>query len=129
MTAENDDARAVAVEADRIEARAWTDWFAAIPLELRSEFGIGVSTVADATLLMAPRIPLTLMNRAVGLGMTRPASADDLDAVVKVFVEAGCSTFALGWGPYSEPAALALHLDARFPEPSQRPSWAKMGRG
>jgi hypothetical protein len=38
-----------------------------------------VRTVADATLLMAPRIPLTLFNRAIGLGMTEPASADDLD--------------------------------------------------
>jgi hypothetical protein len=129
MAAENDDARAVAVEADRIETRAWTDWFAAIPPELRSEFGFGVHTVADATLLMAPRLPLTLFNRAVGLGMTRPASADDLDTVVKTFVDAGCSTFGLAWGPYSEPAALAPHLDALFPAPSQRTSLAKMVRG
>ena len=129
MAAENDDARAVAVEADRIEARAWADWFAAIPPELRSEFGIGVRTVADATLLMAPQIPLALFNRAVGLGMTRPASADDLDALVQVFVDAGCSTFGLAWGPYSEPAALALHLDAMFPMPAQRTSFAKMVRG
>src|SRR5215831_17024110 len=129
MTAENAEVRAVAVEADRIEARAWTDWFAAIPPELRSEFGFGVRTVADATLLMAPRIPLTLFNRAVGLGMTRPATADDLDAVVKAFVDAGCSTFALAWGPYSEPAALASHLDTMFPAPAQRTPWAKMVRG
>jgi len=129
MAAENDDARAVAVEADRIEARAWTDWFAAIPPELRSEFGIAVRTVADATLLMAPRIPLTLFNRAIGLGMTEPASADDLDTVVQAFVDAGCSTFGVAWGPYSEPAALASHLDAMLPTPAQRPSLAKMVRG
>ncbi|HMG33254.1 MAG TPA: GNAT family N-acetyltransferase [Blastocatellia bacterium] len=129
MNSKNDDPRAVAVEADRVEARAWTDWFAAIPPEFRSEFGFGVRTVADATLLMAPQIPLTLFNRTVGLGMTLPATADDLDAAVKVFVDAGCSPFALAWGPYSEPAALAPHLDAMFPTPAQRPSWAKMVRG
>src|SRR5262245_14624263 len=129
MPAENDDARALAVEADRIEARAWTDWFAAIPPEFRSEFGIGVRTVADATLLMAPQIPLTLLNRAVGLGMTRPASADDVDAVIKAFVDAGCTTFGLPWGPYAEPAALAPYLEAMFPTPAQRTSRAKMVRG
>jgi hypothetical protein len=129
MNTKNDDIRAVAVEADRIEARAWSDWFAAIPPEFRSEFGFGVRTVADATLLMAPQIPMALLNRAVGLGMTRPASADDVDAVVKAFVDAGCSTFGLAWGPYAEPAALAPHLDAMFPEPSQQTLLAKMVRG
>src|SRR5262249_17384452 len=54
---------------------------------------------------------------------------DDLDAVVKAFVDAGCSTFALAWGPYSEPVALASHLDAMFPAPAQRTPWAKMVRG
>jgi len=67
MTPTNDDTRAGAVEADRMEARAFADWFAAMPPELRSEFGIGVRTVADATLLLAPRVPSILVNRAIGL--------------------------------------------------------------
>src|SRR5262249_14982845 len=129
MNTKNEDTRALAVEADRIEARAWTDWFAAIPPEFRSEFGFGVRTVADATLLMAPQIPLTLLNRAVGLGMTRPATADDVDPVIKAFVDAGCTTFGLAWGPYAEPAALAPYLEAMFPTPAQRTSRAKMVRG
>jgi GNAT superfamily N-acetyltransferase len=129
MTAETDDDRALAVEADRIEARAWTDWFTAISPELRSACGIAVRTVADATVLIAPRIPLTLFNRVIGLGMTRPASAEDLDAVVTAFVDAGSPTFAVAWGAYSEPAALAPELDARFPTSSRRPSLAKMMRG
>jgi GNAT superfamily N-acetyltransferase len=111
MTQTNDDARAMAIEADRIEARAWTDWFVAMPPELRSQFGIGTRTIADATLLLAPRIPAILFNRAIGLGMTQPTSADELEAVVRTFVDAGCSTFALAWGPYSQPAALVSRLD------------------
>src|SRR5215813_187798 len=129
MIPRHDEARALAVEADRIEARAWADWFAAMPPELRSEFGIAVRTMADVTLLMAPRMPSILVNRAIGLGMTQPASADDVDAVVKAFVDAGCSTFGLGWGPYSEPAALAPYLDAMFPTPAHRTFKAKMVRG
>jgi hypothetical protein len=129
MTAENDDARALAIEADRIEARAWSDWFTAIPPELRSACGIAVRTVADATLLIAPQIPLTLFNRVIGLGMTRPASAEDVDAVVTAFVDAGSPTFAVAWGSYSEPAALTSHLEARLPTTSRRPSLAKMMRG
>jgi GNAT superfamily N-acetyltransferase len=129
MTPENDTARAVAVEADRTEARAWADWFTAIHPELRSKFGFGVCTVADATLLIAPRLPMSLFNRAIGLGMTRPVSAEDLDAVVHTFVDAGCSTFGVAWGPYSQPAALAPRFDVLFPAPSQRLHMAKMVRG
>jgi GNAT superfamily N-acetyltransferase len=129
MNSESDDTRALAVEADRIEARAWTDWFAAAPPELRSDFGIAVRTVADATLFMVPKVPLDLLNRAVGLGMTRPASTDDLDAVVKTFVDAGCSTFGVAWGPYAEPTTLVPRLEGMFPVPSQRTTWAKMVRG
>jgi GNAT superfamily N-acetyltransferase len=129
MTAENDDARALAIEADRIEARAWSDWFMAISPELRSACGIAVRTVADATLLIAPRIPLTLFNRVIGLGMTRPASAEDLDAAVTAFIDAGSPTFAVAWGAYSMPAALTPVLDARFPTTSERPVLAKMTRG
>jgi hypothetical protein len=128
MTAENDDARALAIEADRIEARAWSDWFTAISPELRSACGIAVRTVADATLLIAPRIPLTLFNRVIGLGMTRPARMEDFDAVVTAFVDAGSPTFAVAWGAYSEPAALTPDLDSRFPTSSRRPSLAKMMR-
>jgi GNAT superfamily N-acetyltransferase len=129
MTMETDAPRDLAIEADRIEARAWADWFTAISPELRSACGIAVRTVADATLLIAPRIPLTLFNRAIGLGMTRPARAEDLDAVVSTFVDAGSPTFAVAWGPYSEPAALAANLEARFPTSSRRAALAKMMRG
>jgi len=129
MTPETDDARALAIEADRIEARAWADWFTAISPELRSACGIAVRTVADATLLIAPQIPLTLFNRVIGLGMTQPARAEDLDAAVSAFVDAGSPTFAVAWGMYSEPAALTAELDARFPASSRRPALAKMMRG
>ena len=129
MTPEMDAARALAVEADRIEARAWADWFTAISPELRSACGIAVGTVADATLLIAPRIPLTLFNRVIGLGMTQPARAEYLDAAVSAFVEAGSPTFAVAWGVFSEPAALTRDLEARFPTSSRRPALAKMMRG
>jgi GNAT superfamily N-acetyltransferase len=129
MTVETDDARALAIEADRIEARAWSDWFMAISPELRAACGMAVRKVADATLLIAPRIPLTLFNRVIGLGMTRPASAEDLDAAVTAFTDAGSPTFAVAWGAYSVPAALTAVLDARFPTTSERPALAKMTRG
>ena len=129
MITDNVSARATAVDADRIEARAWTDWFAAMPADLRMEFGIQVKSVADATLLLAPRLPSTLFNRAIGLGVTRPTTADDLDKVVKMFLDAGCAAFAVAWSQYSEPADLTGRLDAIFPSTAPRPRWAKMLRG
>lgn len=129
MQVENDESRELAAEADGIEARAWSDWFAAMPPALRSEYGIEVRRIADATLLLAPRLPTMLFNRSIGLGMTRPATADALDAVVKEFVDAGCTTFSVSWGRYSEPAALTARLIERFPSESLQPCWAKMVRG
>src|SRR5262244_3545804 len=103
MSTNNISARANAVDADRIEAHAWADWFAAMPADLRMEFGIQVKSVADATLLLARRLPSTLFNRAIGLGMTGPATAADLDKVVKTFLEGGGAAFAVAWSQYSEP--------------------------
>src|SRR5262245_13739729 len=129
MSTDNVSARATAVDADRIEARAWADWYAAMPADLRMEFGIQVKSVADATVLLAPRLPSTLVNRAIGLGMTGPATADDLDKVVKTFLDADCAAFAVSWSEYAEPAELVGRLDAIFPSTAPRPRWAKMMRG
>lgn len=126
---EQDESRALAVEADRIEARAWADWFAAMPPRLRSEFGIEARRIGAATVLVAPRLPVTLFNRAIGLGMDRPAAPEDVDALVQAFVDAGSPVFAVAWGPYSEPARLVRRLDTVFPAASPRSSWAKMVRG
>jgi GNAT superfamily N-acetyltransferase len=127
--AQQDESRALAIEADRIEACAWADWFAAMPPRLRSAFGIEARRIAGATLLLAPRLPVTLFNRSIGLGMNRPATSEDLDAVVQAFVAAGSPTFALAWGPYSEPTGLVRRLDTILPAASPRPSLAKMVRG
>jgi GNAT superfamily N-acetyltransferase len=129
MTAAPEEARALAADADRIEARAWADWFAAVPPGMRSEFGMKSCGIADTTLLLAPRIPSTLFNRAIGLGMTRPATGEDLETVVKAFHGAGCPAFGVTWGPFSAPAALTSHLDALLPAASPRPRIAKMVRG
>jgi GNAT superfamily N-acetyltransferase len=129
MTTGDEGARDLAAAADRIEARAWADWFAASPPELRSELRMGVRHIADATLLIASRIPSTLFNRAIGLGMTRPATAEAIEEVVKAFADAGSPTFSVAWGPYSEPAALAQRLESLLAAPSPRPRLAKMVRG
>lgn len=129
MATEQDPVRADAVEADRIEARAFSDWFAAMPSELRSQLGIGVRSVAGATLLVAQRIPAILFNRAIGLGMTAPATAEDVDAVVGAFVDAGCARFGVAWSPHAQGVAAGRRLEALFPDLAQRVSWAKMVRG
>jgi GNAT superfamily N-acetyltransferase len=129
MSMEDDSPRMKAVDADRIEARAWADWFAAMPADLRTEFGMHVKSVADATLLLAPRLPSALFNRAIGLGMTVPATAGDLDEVVRTFLDAGCEAFDVAWNQYSEPAGVTGRLDTILPSATPRPRWAKMLRG
>lgn len=118
----------IAVAAERAEARAWADWYDAAPAEVRAGGGQRVVSVAGATLLMAPGIAAGLFNRVIGLGLHRPASADDLRAVVSAYREARVGTWVLQWNELAAPADLPeLAQGMRFGVPSSR--WAKMWRG
>src|SRR5256885_10381679 len=51
----------LARQADRIELAAFIDMYAAAPSQVQAR----VETIADATLLLAPALPLGLFNRAI----------------------------------------------------------------
>jgi GNAT superfamily N-acetyltransferase len=121
MKLDSDEGRRLA---DRIEARAAAELYAAAPaaLALRAEANGG------ATLLLAPRLPVSYFNRAIGLGIDAPATDDILDAVVARFAEAGIGEYWLHVNPVARPADLAARLAARGFEAPPRRSWAKFLR-
>jgi hypothetical protein len=117
----------IAIAAERIEARAWTDWYAAAPPTVRAVGGQGVIQVADATLLMAPGIAAGLFNRAIGLGMQQPATEGALRAIIDAYRDARVASWVLQWSELARPAELpALARSLGFAAPAT--SWAKMWR-
>jgi hypothetical protein len=140
----------LARQADRIELDAFIDLYAAAPPKV----GARVERVADATLLIAPALPLGLFNRAIGLGTAERVSEDSVTVITerfdtfgsaKYFIHAGPTSdrtliplldahgFALGDPPYwaktallAEPEPLTTELEARPIEPAEIPRFAEV---
>jgi GNAT superfamily N-acetyltransferase len=110
--------------ADAVEAQAMADLYAAAPAEL----GMRAESVAGATLLLAPRLPVSYFNRAIGLGVAAPATDSVLDAIIERFRAAGIADYWLHLNPIAQPRDLAERLASRgFAQPARR-SWAKFLR-
>lgn len=114
--------------ADAIEADAWEDQVAACPPALREELGLRAERVGGALALALRKLPIGQFNRAIGLGVERPAREEDLDALCRWFDAAGVPGAWLHvYGPeVSRPAALSLWLSARGFAPAPRPAWVKV---
>lgn len=114
--------------ADQVEAQAYADLYAAAPAELQAALGLQVRHLADATLLLAPRLPTAMFNRVISWGMEHDAHLAGLEALIAAYREAGSTTWWLHWNPFATPPDFPPNLQERgFSVPARR-SWAKMLR-
>ncbi|RFU49070.1 hypothetical protein [Paraburkholderia sp. DHOC27] len=118
----------LAILADRIEARAWADFYDSASPAIRTSLGVAWHHVADATVLLAPGAGLTLFNRAIGLGLSVPASPKNIAQITSIFVEAGVQNWWLHINPGATPESLGRQLEAEGWTPAPLSSWAKMLR-
>jgi len=88
-----------------------------------------VEAIAGATLLLAPRVPVSFFNRAIGVGVFEPATEDALDAVVERFHGVRVADYWLHLNPVARPERLGEWLTARGFAPPPRRTWAKFLRG
>ncbi|HYL18735.1 MAG TPA: hypothetical protein VEV20_08635 [Burkholderiales bacterium] len=114
---------------DAVEAAAFADLYAAAAEPLARSLGLRAAQIAGATLLHAPRIPLAMFNRAIGLGVHRALTEADLDAAIASFRSAGYAGYWIHHNPIAAPASLVEWLGARGFVAAARRSWAKMLRG
>ncbi|ROZ72747.1 hypothetical protein [Ramlibacter sp. WS9] len=122
-------AHGAATVADDAEAAAFAELYACAPPALQSRLGLRVERIADATLLLAPGLPESMFNRAIGLGLRQEAGAAQVDAIVQAYRAAGCPTWWLHWNPHSTPESLPAMLPSMgFTQPARR-SWAKVLHG
>lgn len=114
--------------ADEVEALAFREMWAAAPAALRERLGLRIACVADATLLLAPGIPSPMFNRAIGLGLRRPATGHDVEAIEAEFRAAGIANWWLHWNPQAAPGEMPDWLASHGYALPLRRSWAKMLR-
>lgn len=117
-----------AARADRIEAAAFADLYAAAPSSLAAQLRLKVATSDGATGLMAPAIPSAMFNRVIGLGLEVPADEEQLQSWIERYRQAGAPVWWMHWSPASRPGGFVGRLtDAGFGTPPRR-SWAKVMR-
>ncbi len=92
-------------ELERIAARAFASIYEPAAVEL----------VGGATCVRLPGVPDSpMLNRVTGLGLDRPASDDDIDAVLAAM---DGTTFYVAVSPFAAPADLGRRLESRGLEP------------
>lgn len=105
------------------ELEAFVDLYDAAGTDL----GARVETIGGATCLALAAAPGSAMfNRALGLGLERPSTEEDVEEIVRFYRELGvewCAAVA----PQAQPAKIASWLDTRGFVPGY--AWAKFRRG
>jgi hypothetical protein len=103
--------------AERAELNAMRDFYRAVG-GLRE-----VGNVVCGFMLQLPQS--TMLNRALGVGLERPATERQLDEIVTVFAERGC-VCSIAVAPEAEPSELPSWLEARGFAPGY--AWMKFAR-
>ncbi|MEO8039909.1 MAG: hypothetical protein ABI794_14165 [Betaproteobacteria bacterium] len=118
------DPREVAMLADSVDAAAFAHVFEAVPAALRSQIGLRIEPVADATLLVAPGMPATILNRAIGLGLRQAATEESVAVIAATDRASGAKAWWLHWNPWAAPEG----LDCEFQQPAKGLSCEKIQR-
>jgi hypothetical protein len=111
---------------DEAEAAAFRDMCRAAPPDFVQGSGLRCLDAGAATLVVAPGLPTTMFNRAIGLGVFRPAVEADVDSVISEFRSAGSRNFWIHLNPGSSPPQIDAWLTARGFALARRRSWAKV---
>jgi GNAT superfamily N-acetyltransferase len=114
--------------AERIEREAYGDVFRAVPAEVATRYGVETAEVGGATCTVASalEVGLSLLNRAVGLGVERPVGETDLGAIVDWFAVRRADLYVQVAAPAAESGLDELLVRSGF-EPAY--GWMKFVRG
>jgi hypothetical protein len=109
--------RTAAAAIETAEARAWADLYEAAPLDWAAEMGVGLREIGGALVLHWGATGRRYFSRAIGLGVTAPATEQTLDAILGLWAELGIDMFLLQSLPHCEPAGYEDWLRERGLEP------------
>ena len=113
-------ARTQAAAIELAEARAWADVYAAAPEPFRRDVGMETAWISGALVIAWRASGRRYFSRAIGLGVSEPATPAVIDRVIDWFEERGISMFLLQSLPQCEPADYEDQLRERGLEPFDR---------
>src|SRR4051812_39314441 len=108
---------ATAASTEAAEALAWTDLYAAAPAEFAAAAGVASERVDGALVLRWAATGRRYFSRTIGLGVTGPATPEQIDRILEVFEREAISMFLLRSLPHCQPAEYDGWLCERGLEP------------
>src|SRR4051812_22773584 len=88
------------------ERAAWSDMYAAVPVDLRAALGFRVERAGSAAALVLPAIDYPDFNRVIGLGVDEPATEEMVDHFLEIYRECGVCKFLIHLAPNAKPSKL-----------------------
>lgn len=104
---------ATAAAIESAEARAWADLYAAAPAQFAEEAGVDRREVHGALVLSWAATGRRYFSRAIGLGVTQPATPQAIAEIIGGWERAGIDTFLLQSLPHCRPAEYESWLHDR----------------
>lgn len=98
---------------EEIEEAAETDWFRAATPAIVAATGLEFEDLGSAHLYLMPQVDVLIFNRAVGIGIARPATEDDIDRIVARYQKVGVSRFLVPISPAAKPDSIPTWLETR----------------
>lgn len=122
----NRSARDIPYWLEMAEARALADIVSAVADLDGNSLGAQVDTTGDVVTFALRSIDSGFFNRSIGFGSGRPATEAGLRRILRVFREAGQTSFTVQVSPFARPSAIESWLESAGLRPGAR--WAKVWR-
>ncbi len=107
-------------EIEAAEARAWADLYAAAPEDWAASVGLDTTWIGQTLVLRWAATGRRYFNRAIGLGVTAPATEAALDQVLDHWGSAGIGMCLVQSMPACVPGGYTSWLEARGLTPFER---------
>jgi hypothetical protein len=91
-------------QVEGIEAEAWAGMQLALAPAVRERWGVKVQRGHGGVMLIASRIPVLTLNRALALGFDVPLTESCLQQLMRTYETAGVSEMLIQWSPAATPA-------------------------
>lgn len=102
--------RELQIALEQVEADSWEQLCRGIPAELAETFKLTVAREDDVVMTHCLVADRPLNNRAIGLGMQRPCTREQIHALARRFIATEMKNFALAMSPYANPTELEQWL-------------------
>lgn len=112
---------------ERMEAAALEALHTTASEEVRARLGLRLERIEGTVVSIAANDPSILLNRAMGLGLDGPATADGIERVCAAYREHGVERFYVGVHPEARPDGIERWLADAGLESGRR--WMKFERG